>query len=444
MKDTRINEVSRAGLYTRVSKEEMAKFGLSLDAQLERLQEYAKENNLVVADIYTDAGHSARKPYNKRPEFVRLLDDVKSGHIDTILFTKLDRWFRNIADFFEVQKILDKYNVCWIATEEKYDTSTTNGRLNLNIKLTIAQDEADRDSDRVKDVFRSKLERKEVVSGMVPRGFVIVDKRLAIEPEGAEVVRRGFQRYIDTHSIGGTARYMREVLGAQISFSGCRSMLTNTLYIGEYQGIKDFGPAIIDREQFKRVQEMLLLRAQRNSAVQKNIYLFSGICFCAECGATMHSTMTKGHKYYRCRKAENYHSCAHDRRIREDYIEDWLLKNLALELEKYNLDIRAKAAKRVVVDEGKIRRKMDKLKDLYLNDLIERDVYERDYSALRRELEAAQAANAETRSEVDVSKAKEMLALYPALPDDAKKAFWNRILKRVEVDAEKNISITPA
>lgn len=444
MKDARINEISRAGLYTRVSKEEMAKYGLSLDAQLERLQEYAKENNLVVADIYTDAGYSARKPYNKRPEFVRLLEDVKSGHIDTILFTKLDRWFRNIADFFEVQKILEKYNVCWIATEEEYDTSTTNGRLNLNIKLTVAQDEADRDSDRVKDVFRSKLERKEVVSGMVPRGFVIVDKRLAIEPEGAEVVRRGFQRYIDTHSIGGTARYMREVLGVQISPSGCRSMLTNTLYIGEYQSIKDFGPAIIDREQFKRVQEMLLLRAQRNSAVQKNIYLFSGICFCAECGATMHSTMSKGHKYYRCRKAQDYHSCAHDRRIREDYIEDWLLKNLALEMEKYNLDIRAKAAKRVVVDEGRLRRKIDKLKDLYLNDLIERDTYERDYSALRRELEAAQAANAETRSEVDVSKAKEMLALYPALPDDAKKAFWNRILKRIEVDAEKNISITPA
>ena len=115
-----------------------------------------------------------------------------------------------------------------------------------------------------------------------------------------------------------------------------------------------------------------------------------------------------------------------------------------MEMEKYNLDIRAKAAKRVVVDEGRLRRKMEKLKDLYLNDLIERDVYERDYSALRRELEAAQAANAETRSEVDVSKAKEMLALYSALPDDAKKAFWNRILKRIEVDAEKNISITPA
>lgn len=444
MKDKRIDGVSRAALYTRVSKEEMAKYGLSLGAQLERLQAYAKENGLLVVDVYTDAGHSARKSYKKRPEFVRLLEDVKAGNIDIILFIKLDRWFRNLADFYEVQRILDKHNVTWMATEENFDTSTTNGRLNLNVKLAIAQDEADRDSDRVKFVFKGKIERGEVISGMVPRGFVIKNKRLAIEPEGAEVVRRGFQRYIDTHSIGGTARWMREALGVEMSPAGCRHMLTNTLYMGEYQGIKDFAPAIIDREQFRRVQEMLLQRSQRNSAVQKNIYIFSGLCFCAECGAPMHSTITKGHKYYRCRKAETYHTCAHDRRIREDYIENWLSKNLALEMEKYNLELRAKAAKRVVADEGKLRRKMEKLKDLYLNDLIERDVYERDYSALRRELDAAQVANAETRSEVDISKAKELLALYPTFPDDAKKAFWNRILKRIEVDSEKNISITPA
>lgn len=444
MKDKRIEGISRAGLYTRVSKEEQAKYGLSLDAQLERLQEYAKENGLLVVDVYTDAGHSARKSYKKRPEFVRMLEDVKAGNIDVILFIKLDRWFRNLADFYEVQRILDKHNVSWMATEENYDTSTTNGRLNLNVKLAIAQDEADRDSDRVKFVFKGKLERGEVISGKLPRGYVIENKHFAIEPEGAEIVRRGFQRYIDTHSIGGTARWMREVLGVEMSPSGCRSMLTNTLYMGEYQGIKAFAPAIIDREQFKRVQEMLLQRSQRNSATQKNIYLFSGICFCAECGAPMHSTMTKGHKYYRCRKAQDYHTCAHDRRVREDYIEEWLLKNLALEMETYNLEIRARAAKRVKVDEGKLRRKMEKLKDLYLDDLIERDVYERDYAAYRKQLEAAQAANAETRSEVDISKAKELLALYPALPEDAKKAFWNRILERIEVDAEKNITITPA
>ncbi len=444
MKDKRIDGVDRAAIYTRVSSEEQAKYGLSLDAQLVRLQEYAKTNGLRVVDIYTDAGHSARKSYKKRPEFVRMLEDVKAGNVDIIIFTRLDRWFRNLADYFEVQKILDAHRVAWLATDEQFDTKTPDGQFQLHLKLSMAQHESGRTSDRIKFVFAGKLQRGEVVSGMVPRGFVIKDKRLAIEPEGAEIVRRGFQRYIDTHSIGGTARWMREALGVEMSPAGCRHMLTNTLYSGEYQGIKDFAPAIIDREQFRRVQEMLLQRSQRNSAVQKNIYLFSGLCFCADCGAPMHSTITKGHKYYRCRKAETYHTCGHDRRVREDYIEDWLLKNLALEMEKYNLDLRAKAAKRVFVDEGKLRRKMEKLKDLYLNDLIERDVYERDYSALRRELEAAQAANAETRSEVDISKAKELLALYPALPEDAKKAFWNRILKRIEVDAEKNISITPA
>ena len=81
-------------------------------------------------------------------------------------------------------------------------------------------------------------------------------------------------------------------------------MLKNRVYLGERHGIKDFCEPIIEREQFARVQELLLSRSQRNSANSpKNIYLFAGLLRCAECGASMHSTTTKGHKYYRCRQA---------------------------------------------------------------------------------------------------------------------------------------------
>ena len=83
MKDKRIEGISRAGLYTRVSKEEQAKYGLSLDAlNLSGCRNTPKKNGLLVVDVYTDAGHSARKSYKKRPEFVRMLEDVKAGNID--------------------------------------------------------------------------------------------------------------------------------------------------------------------------------------------------------------------------------------------------------------------------------------------------------------------------------------------------------------------------
>lgn len=435
----------RCALYTRVSSDEQAKHGLSLAAQLETLQTYSKQNKLHIVDVYTDEGISARKPYKKRPEFMRMLSDVEAGKIDLILIIKLDRFFRNVGDYYEVARILDAHNVAWIATEEDYDTTTANGRLYLNIRLSMAQDEADRDSERINFVFAGKKQRGEVLTGGLPLGYKIADKRLSVDKKEAKQVKAIYQHYIDCHSIGATARWAREVLGLSFSVDTVRKMLKNRVYIGERHGIKDFCPAIIDREQFSRVQELLLSRSQRNSSQeQKNIFLFSGLIRCAECGASMHSTTTKNHKYYRCRQSEKYHTCPHDRRVREDYIEQWLLTNLTTEMENYNADLRARSANRVIVDTSRIKRKMEKLKDLYLDDMIDREIYERDYNFFLSQLEAAEKANADLPPEIDIPKAKELLELYPALPESGKKAFWNRVLKRIEVDAEKNIRILPA
>ena len=446
MPDKRVLDgLRRCALYTRVSSEEQAKHGLSLAAQLETLQTYSKQNKLHIVDVYTDEGISARKPYKKRPEFMRMLSDVEAGKIDLILIIKLDRFFRNVGDYYEVARILDAHNVAWIATEEEYDTTTANGRLYLNIRLSMAQDEADRDSERIHFVFEGKKQRGEVLTGGVPLGYAIENKRLVVVPAQAEKVKAIFQHYIDSHSIGATVRWAREVLDLYYSPDSIRKMLKNRVYIGERHGIKNFCEPIIERGQFARVQELLLSRSQRNSGgVQKNIFLFSGLLRCADCGSAMHATAVKGHKYYRCRKFETYHSCAHDRRVREDYIESWLLTNLTTEMEKYNADIRARSVNRLIVDTAKIKRKMEKLKELYLEDMIDIELYQRDYTLLHSQLEAAEKANAELPPEIDILKAKELLALYPALPEEGKKAFWQRIIKRLEIDADKNIRVFPA
>lgn len=447
MPDKRVLEgMRRVALYTRVSSDEQAKHGLSLAAQLETLQAYAKQNKLHIVDVYTDEGISARKPYKKRPEFMRMLSDVEAGKIDLILIIKLDRFFRNVGDYYEVARILDAHNVAWIATEEEYDTTSANGRLYLNVRLSMAQDEADRDSERIHFVFEGKKQRREVLTGGVPLGYKIKDKHLVIDDDEAEKVRAIYAHYIDFRSIGATARWGREVLGLSSDTITFRKILKNRVYIGERHGVKDFCEPIIERDQFARVQELMLARSQRNSSTApKNIYLFSGLLRCAECGASMHATTTRGHKYYRCRKNETYYgACAHDRRVREDYVEQWLLTNLTAEMDKYNADIRARAASRVLIDTAKIRRKMEKLKDLYLDDMIDHDLYERDYTKLRSQLEAAEKANADLPPEVDISAAKELLGLYPTLPEAGKRAFWARILKRIEVDADKNIVIFPA
>ena len=93
----------RAALYIRVSTEEQAIHGLSLSAQQETLTRYIQENGLLLAGIYADEGITARKKYRNRVQFMRMLKDVQENKIDLILFIKLDRWFRNIADYYDVQ-----------------------------------------------------------------------------------------------------------------------------------------------------------------------------------------------------------------------------------------------------------------------------------------------------------------------------------------------------
>jgi len=116
---------------------------------------------------YTDAGISARKPASKRPELQRLLRDVQGGKGDLIEFTKLDRWFRNISEYYKVQEILEKYNVDWKTIHEDYDTSNASGRLKINIMLSVAQDEADRTSERIKAINEVKRQRLAALGGVL-------------------------------------------------------------------------------------------------------------------------------------------------------------------------------------------------------------------------------------------------------------------------------------
>ena len=113
-----MNRIRRVGLYGRVSTEEQAIRGFSIEAQVDALKEHCKKNNMKIVDIYLDEGISGAKPPLKRPALKRLLEDVESGKIDMILFTKLDRWFRSVKEYFKVQDVLDNNKVEWKAIQE--------------------------------------------------------------------------------------------------------------------------------------------------------------------------------------------------------------------------------------------------------------------------------------------------------------------------------------
>ena len=129
----------RVALYIRVSGEEQKMHGLSLEAQQERLEKFARERGWLIVGVYIDAAKTARKHLHKRTEFQRMIEAVKRNEIDILLFCRLDRWFRSVADYYKIMEILHDHNCEWLTTDEEYDTTSANGRLYINVKLSIAQ-----------------------------------------------------------------------------------------------------------------------------------------------------------------------------------------------------------------------------------------------------------------------------------------------------------------
>lgn len=183
--------MKRAALYVRVSTVEQREQGQSVDSQIAALQEYAKENNYAVAGVYNDAGVSAHVKYTRRPELLRLIDDARSGKIDVILVTKLDRFFRSVKDYYAVMDQLD--HVSWRAIWEDYETETATGIFKVNIMLSVAQAESDRTGERVKAVNDYRRAKGEFVGGKIPIGYKLEGKQLVQDPETHDAIAAFFK-----------------------------------------------------------------------------------------------------------------------------------------------------------------------------------------------------------------------------------------------------------
>lgn len=435
--------MKRVFLYVRVSTEEQAIHGLSIEAQTTALQAWAKQNGHKVVGLYVDSGISARKPASKRPELQRLLEDVQAGEGELIAFTKLDRWFRNIAEYYKVQEILEKHNVSWKTIQEDYDTASASGRLKVNIMLSVAQDEADRTGERIKFVLEDKAQRGEVISGKVPLGYKIENKKMAIDPQTAPIAQDIFQQYTVLRSIRALREYVMKQHGIVYAHTSLRTMMKNQRYIGRAHGQDDFCPPLIDPEQFDLCQKLMMQRGQRNIVRSERVYLFTGLVRCAECGNKLsaHAVANK-YIYYRCTRYDKLHLCPHKKRTSELVLEKWLLENLVSSYEEQNLLMRQAIQKAPKVDEGKIKRKMEKLKDLYLNDLIDRDTYEADYTALRDELRKAHSPSARPPKPIDTKEIETILQVYKSLSKSEQKELWSRIIGEIVITNEDEFFVS--
>lgn len=444
-----LSELVRVALYIRVSGEEQKIKGLSLEAQQERLEAYARERGWVITGIYVDAAKTARKNMHKRSEFQKMIESVKRNEVDILLFCRLDRWFRSVADYYKVMEILQKHNCNWKTIDEEYDTTSANGRLYINVKLSIAQNEADICGERIDVVFDSKISHGTVVSGSCPFGYrVNEEKQLEIVPEEAAIVKDAFCHFESTVSQRATVKYIRETYGINWCDATFRRTLHEKLYTGVYdrKGRRNdnFCPAIISNEQFDNVQK--LTRKNARSAPSGRVYIFTSILTCYECRHKLAGYVSKGYIYYRCNQHFQRGRCAHNHSIREDMIEKWLFDHLEDEINCCQLEWEVQSASRkraaASSDKASLKRKLSKLKELYVNELIDIEEYKKDYdiytAALRQFPDPARESppNFEAVRKLLASNFK---TIYGTLTREEKRTLWRSVIEEITVDNDKNI-----
>jgi DNA invertase Pin-like site-specific DNA recombinase len=269
-------KVLRCAVYTRKSTE----FGLeqdfnSLDAQREACEAYIKsqahEGWRLLPARYDDGGLSGATL--ERPGLQTLLAEVKAGKIDTVVVYKVDRLTRSLADFAKLVELFDAHGVSFVSITQQFNTTTSMGRLTLNVLLSFAQFEREVTAERIRDKIAASRQKGIWMGGSVPLGYFVKDRKLLVDEAEAEQVRTIFQRYLELGSIKAlkqdldakgilTKRRVRsngEMVGGIPFFTGPLTyLLKNRVYIGESEHKDKSYPGqhapIIDRELFDAVQ----------------------------------------------------------------------------------------------------------------------------------------------------------------------------------------------
>ena len=447
-----MSEVKTAAAYVRVSTEEQALRGYSITAQKEAIRKYAIENGYRIVAEYADEGVSGKKPYRKRPALSRFMADIQSGlKVDVLLFCKLDRFYRSVKLYYQAIEVMEKHGVAWKAIQDDYETETATGRLKVNMMLAIAENEADRTSERIKAVNESKVAHGQAVFSSMPIGFRREGQRILIDPARVDVARDLFRVYEEQHSSIAAIRYIQETYGISILPQMIYRMLRNPLYKGQYRDNPNYCEAIIQPEDFNRVQELLKSRACRHNQTGR-VYIFAGLIRCEQCGASMtgayRSYKDREFRYYRCAAHIIYQRCGNGLQLREDRLENWLLLNIGSELERQRLDAESKRTgkkKRDGPDRASVMKKLERLKNLYVNELIGLEEYRADYEKYAGQLAEMEEQEANREKVPDFQKIAEQIDgiedFYQSLAPLERQAFWRGILLEIQSGGDGSIQI---
>lgn len=447
-------KIKRVAAYVRVSTQEQKLHGLSVDAQKMKLTEYAEKNHLRIVEWYIDEGISGRKLIRKRPELQRMIQDAEEGKFDEIIFIKLDRFFRSVAEYHECMKRISP--VVWSTTEEEYDLTTANGRMLVNMKLTIAELEADQTGERIDIINEYKLSTGQPLTGSQPFGWVIaVDpetgrKQIVKDEDVSDILDDIIQHFLTHQSKHKTVVYANAVHHTGLNYRSLTKLLSNSYLCGSYRGNPNYCEPYISKETFDRIQDILNRNVKQYTP--HRAYIFSGLIKCPNCGKLLKGGVSARkksdgtyayYKKYRCSHSKQDHKCDFIKCASENVLERMMLKNI----EKYLEDAKIRSAQVTDANTVKIpqyniediHEQIDRLNYSWQTGKIRKvEQYEAQYAELMEKLEEAEAEQKQVIVK-DFSKVEAILhngweEIYNSLDDEHKRSFWRSFIQSIEIE----------
>ena len=314
----------RCAIYTRKSTEEgLDQEYSSLDAQRDAAEAYVAsqkhEGWEVIPKSYDDGGFTGSNM--ERPALRRLLADIEAGNVDCVIVYKVDRLSRSLLDFTRIIETFDSHQVSFVSVTQQFNTSTSMGRLVLNVLLSFAQFEREMISERIRDKVAASRRRGKWSGGMPLLGYSVENTKLLVDEVEADRVRQIFSLYVEHRSLLPVMKELRQRGwttkqwvtkkgnhrgGRAFTKNAVYKLLTNVTYIGKirykdetHEGEHD---GIVPLDLFRRVQNQLKANGQSGGTGVRNKHnaLLKGLIWCKACGRPMtHSYSCKGSKRYR-------------------------------------------------------------------------------------------------------------------------------------------------
>lgn len=449
--------VIRIAKYARCSSDEQKKNGYTIGDQLDLIDEFAAEYELVSVGEYVDEGISATLEISKRKDLARMIEDAKAGKIDIIVFKCIDRFFRNTEEYFVAQKQLRAAGVTWISIEESdLDPDDPDAAFKINIYLAMAEYEARKTSKRIRFNNKMRIKNKQVITGANNFLFpwtVAGEKRnryLIKDKEYEEMTLDILDFYEKHQSKAATLGYVNIKYGTKMTTTTLTNFLKDTLLYGEYKGVPDYVEPYITKERFDRIQD-IMKRNARASIEPHRVFMFSGLIKCPCCGRNLTGNYTKSRgKYevyvYRCNAARTQKICDYTLSVSEKKIEKQLLDNLEQYITNEVLRVESVAdAQPKNKNEEKAKRikaEMDRLNMMFRKGRIDEEEYDKEYYALDKKLKAIDIEEKPPERDLDALKGlleTDYRGLYSQLTKENKKAFWRNIIREFAIDEHKKI-----